>query len=174
MKIAHDGMKGMEDMAIIAILVGGLVALMNYLGGIDWLLELLTKNTKSARGGELSIAALVSLMDIATTNNTISIIAAGPLAKDISEEFDISPARTASLLDIFSSAFNGLLPYAGQLLVIGGMAGVSPVSVMPYNWYSILMIVISLISIAIGFPKGKLSDHKKSVASQAVVAEGEA
>ncbi|WP_457390114.1 Na+/H+ antiporter NhaC family protein [Vagococcus carniphilus] len=174
MKIAHDGMKGMEDMAIIAILVGGLVALMNYLGGIDWLLELLTKNTKSARGGELSIAALVSLMDIATTNNTISIIAAGPLAKDISEEFDISPARTASLLDIFSSAFNGLLPYAGQLLVIGGMAGVSPVSVMPYNWYSILMIVISLISIAIGFPKGKLSDHKKSIASQAVVAEGEA
>ncbi|MDT2831343.1 Na+/H+ antiporter NhaC family protein [Vagococcus carniphilus] len=174
MKIAHDGMKGMEDMAIIAILVGGLVALMNYLGGIDWLLELLTKNTKSARGGELSIAALVSLMDIATTNNTISIIAAGPLAKDISEEFDISPARTASLLDIFSSAFNGLLPYAGQLLVIGGMAGVSPVSVMPYNWYSILMIVISLISIAIGFPKGKLSDHKKRVASQTVVAEGEA
>jgi Na+/H+ antiporter NhaC len=155
MKIAHEGMKGMEDMAIIAILVGGLVALMKYLGGIDWLLHALTKKTKTARGGELSIAALVSLMDISTTNNTISIIAAGPLAKDISDEFGISRSRTASLLDVFSSAFNGLLPYAGQLLVIGGMAGVSPVSIMPYNWYSILMIVVGLISIAIGFPKGK-------------------
>ncbi|MEF2292455.1 Na+/H+ antiporter NhaC family protein [Virgibacillus dokdonensis] len=155
MKIAHDGMRGMEDMAIIAILVGGLVALMKYLGGIDWLLHTLTRKTKTARGGELSIAALVSLMDISTTNNTISIIAAGPLAKDISDEFGISRSRTASLLDIFSAAFNGLLPYAGQLLVIGGMAGVSPVSIMPYNWYSILMIVIGLLSIVIGFPKGK-------------------
>lgn len=173
MKLIHDGMKGMEDMAIIAILVGGLVALMNYLGGIDWLLELLTKNTKSAKGGELSIAALVSLMDIATTNNTISIIAAGPLAKDISDQFGISRARTASLLDIFSSAFNGLLPYAGQLLVIGGMAGISPVSVMPYNWYSILMIVVSLVSIGIGFPKGKLSDHKK-FAPKEIVVKGDA
>lgn len=173
MKIAHDGMKGMEDMAIIAILVGGLVALMNYLGGIDWLLELLTKNTKSARGGELSIAALVSLMDIATTNNTISIIAAGPLAKDISEQFGISKARTASLLDIFSSAFNGLLPYAGQLLVIGGIAGISPVSIMPYNWYSLLMIAVSLISIALGFPKGKLSDHKRLNQKEAIIVGGE-
>lgn len=172
MKIAHDGMKGMEGMAIIAILVGGLVALMNYLGGIDWLLSVLTKNTKSARGGELSIAALVSLMDIATTNNTISIIAAGPLAKDISNQFGISPSRTASLLDIFSAAFNGLLPYAGQLLVIGGMAGVSPVSIMPYNWYSLLMIVVALVSIALGFPKGKLSDHSKFATDKAVV-EGE-
>ncbi|RST89391.1 Na+/H+ antiporter NhaC family protein [Vagococcus humatus] len=175
MSIAHEGMKSMEDMAIIAILVGGLVALMNYLGGIDWLLQKLTKSTKSARGGELSIAALVSLMDIATTNNTISIIAAGPLARDISDKFGISRSRTASLLDIFSAAFNGLLPYAGQLLVMGGMAGVSPVSIMPYNWYSILMIIIGLISIAIGFPKGKISDHKKltNIVKQTDIIEGD-
>ncbi|MHC1748350.1 MAG: Na+/H+ antiporter NhaC family protein [Cellulosilyticaceae bacterium] len=155
MTIIHDGMMGMEDMAIIAILVGGLVTLMNHLGGIDWLLYRLTSRTKSARGAELSIAALVSLIDISTTNNTISIIAAGPIAKDIGDKYSIPRARIASLLDIFSSAFNGLLPYAGQLLVAGGLAGVSPVSIMPYNWYSILMIVMGLISIITRFPRIK-------------------
>lgn len=151
--VIHEGMKGMEDMAVIAIFVGGLVAMMNYLGGIDWLLDKLTAKTKTSRGAELSIAALVSLIDISTTNNTISIIAAGPIAKDVSEKFNIAPQRTASILDLFSSAFNGLLPYAGQLLVAGGMAGISPVSLMPYNWYSMLMIVFGIVFILLGWPK---------------------
>lgn len=102
--VVHEGMMGMQDMAVIAIFVGGLVAIMQYLGGIDWLLNKLAKGMKSKVGAELSIAALVSLVDVATTNNTISIIAVGPIAKDISEEFDIAPARTASILDLFSSA----------------------------------------------------------------------
>lgn len=155
MKIIHDGMMGMQDMAIIAILVGGLVAVMKHLGGIDWLLHNLTKGVKTRRGAEFSIAALVSLLDIATTNNTISIIAAGPLAKDIAKKFDISRTRTASILDLFSSAFNGLLPYAGQLLVVGGLAGVSPVNIMPYNWYSMLMIVAGCTSIILQVPNIK-------------------
>lgn len=153
--VIHEGMKSMEDIAVIAIFVGGLVSLMNYLGGIDWLLDKLTAKTKTSRGAELSIAALVSLIDIATTNNTISIMAAGPIAKEVSEKFDIAPQRTASILDIFSSAFNGLLPYAGQLLVAGGMAGISPVSIMPYNWYSMLMLVFSVAFILLGWPKFK-------------------
>ena len=155
MKTIHEGMMGMQDMAIIAVLVGGLVAVMKHLGGIDWLLHNLTKNVKSRRGAEFSIAALVSLIDIATTNNTISIIAAGPLARDIADRFDISRSRTASILDLFSSAFNGLLPYAGQLLVVGGLAGVSPVSIMPYNWYSMLMIAAGSLSIILQIPKVK-------------------
>lgn len=155
MKTIHEGMMGMQDMAIIAVLVGGLVAVMKHLGGIDWLLYNLTKNVKTRRGAEFSIAALVSLIDIATTNNTISIIAAGPLARDIADRFDISRSRTASILDLFSSAFNGLLPYAGQLLVVGGLAGVSPVSIMPYNWYSILMIAAGSLSIILQIPKVK-------------------
>ncbi len=161
-KIIHDGMTWMEDMAIIAILVGGLVALMNYLGGIEWLMEKLSAKTKTRRGGELSIAALVSLIDIATTNNTISIIAAGPIAKDVSEQFGIAPQRTASILDLFSSAFNGLLPYAGQLLVAGGLAKVSPVKMMPYNWYSMLMLVFGVFFIIIGWPKFKKKENKKA------------
>ncbi|MGH1885415.1 Na+/H+ antiporter NhaC family protein [Enterococcus avium] len=155
MKTIHEGMMGMQDMAIIAVLVGGLVAVMKHLGGIDWLLHNLTKNVKTRRGAEFSIAALVSLIDIATTNNTISIIAAGPLARDIADRFDISRSRTASILDLFSSAFNGLLPYAGQLLVVGGLAGVSPVSIMPYNWYSMLMIAAGSLSIILQIPKVK-------------------
>ena len=153
--VVHEGMKGMQDMAVIAIFVGGLVAIMQYLGGIDWLLNKLAKGMKSKVGAELSIAALVSLVDVATTNNTISIIAVGPIAKDISEEFDIAPARTASILDLFSSAFNGLTPYAGQLLTAGAMAKIAPVTIMPYVWYDILMIIFGVIFIVIGWPKFK-------------------
>ena len=136
-KIIHEGMTWMEDMAIIAILVGGLVALINYLGGIDWLMSKLSAKTKTRRGGELSIAALVSLIDIA-------------------------PQRTASILDLFSSAFNGLLPYAGQLLVAGGLAKVSPVKMMPFNWYSMLMLVFGIFFIIIGWPKFKKKESKKA------------
>lgn len=153
--VVHEGMMGMQDMAVIAIFVGGLVAIMQYLGGIDWLLNKLAKGMKSKVGAELSIAALVSLVDVATTNNTISIIAVGPIAKDISEEFDIAPARTASILDLFSSAFNGLTPYAGQLLTAGAMAKIAPVTIMPYVWYDILMIIFGVIFIVIGWPKFK-------------------
>ena len=150
--VIHDGMTGMEDMAVITIFVGGMVSLMQYLGGIDYLLEKLTSNTNSKKGGEFSIAALVSLLDIATTNNTVSIIAAGPIARDIADEFNIERARVASILDIFSSVFNGLIPYAGQLLVAAGLTGVTPTSIMVYNWYSILMFIFGVIFIFIGWP----------------------
>jgi Na+/H+ antiporter NhaC len=153
LKVVHEGMTWMEDMALISVLVGGLVAMMKYLGGIDWLLHSLTKKTKSRRGGELAIAALVSLIDIATTNNTISIIAAGPLARDISDNMGIDRRRAASILDIFSSAFNGLSPYAGQLLVAGAMAKISPVIIMPYVWYCMLMAIFGVFFIMIGWPK---------------------
>lgn len=157
----HQGMMEMQDMAIIALFVGGLVALMEWLGGIDWLLHNLTKRTKTKRGAEFSIAALVSLMDIATTNNSISILTAGPLARDIADEFGISRARTATILDTFAAGFNGLLPYAGQLLVAGGLAGVSPVNIMLYNWYSMLMIVFGLLAIVFQFPESFLTKNKK-------------
>ncbi|OEJ13655.1 sodium:proton antiporter [Brachyspira hampsonii] len=151
-KIVHNGMMGMEDMAIIAVFVGGLVALMKHLGGIDWILYTLSKNTKTSKGGELSIAALVSLIDISTTNNTVSIIAAGPIAANIADKFGISRKRTASILDLFSSAFNGISPFAGQLLVAGGLAKISPISIVPYVWYCILMIIFGIIEIIIGYP----------------------
>lgn len=159
--VVHGGMCSMQDMAVIAIFVGGLVAIMQYLGGIDWLLNKLAKGMKSKVGAELSIAALVSLVDVATTNNTISIIACGPIAKDISEEFDIAPERTASILDLFSSAFNGLTPYAGQLLTAGAMAKIAPVTIIPYVWYDILMIIFGVLFILLGLPKFKRKELKQ-------------
>lgn len=170
--IVHEGMTWMQDMAVIAVFVGGLVELMKYLGGIDWLLSLLSKGTKTKKGAELSIAALVSLVDVATTNNTISIIAVGPIAKDISKKFDIAPQRTASILDLFSSAFNGLTPYAGQLLTAGALAHISPVTIMPYVWYSILMVISGIAFILLGFPGKKTSRKAMKAESTVVPAEG--
>ena len=144
MTVIHNGMISMEDMALIAILVGGLVALMDYLGGIDWTINALTRKIKSAKGGEFAIAGLVSLLDIITTNNTVSIITAGPLAKDIGDQFGISAPRIASDLVTFSCAFNGLIPYGGQLLVAAGLAKISPMQIVPYSWYCLLMLVSSI------------------------------
>ena len=144
MTVIHNGMMSMEDMALIAILVGGLVALMDYLGGIDWIINALTRKIKSAKGGEFAIAGLVSLLDIITTNNTVSIITAGPLAKDIGNQFGISAPRIASDLVTFSCAFNGLIPYGGQLLVAAGLAKISPMQIVPYSWYCLLMLVSSI------------------------------
>lgn len=144
MTIVHNGIISMEDMALIAILVGGLVALMDYLGGIDWIIYRLTNKIKSAKGGEFAIAALVSLLDIITTNNTVSIITAGPLAKDIGDQFGIAPSRVASDLVTFSCAFNGIIPYGGQLLVAGGLAKISPVQIVPNSWYCWLMLLSSI------------------------------
>ena len=144
MTVIHNGMISMEDMALIAILVGGLVALMDYLGGIDWIINALTRKIKSAKGGEFAIAGLVSLLDIITTNNTVSIITAGPLAKDIGDQFGISAPRIASDLVTFSCAFNGLIPYGGQLLVAAGLAKISPMQIMPYSWYCLLMLASSI------------------------------
>ena len=142
-------------LVVVLSLVGGLVGLMHHLGGIDYLLDKLTSKAHSKKGAELSIAALVSFLDIATTNNTVSIITAGPIAKDIADEYGVARKRVASILDIFSSAFNGLLPYAGQLLVAAGLAKVTPTDIMVYNWYSMLMIISGLVFILIGDRKEK-------------------
>ena len=164
--VVGDGIKCMEDTAAIAVMVGGLVALMSYLGGIDWLLDKLTSRVKSGKGAELSIAALVTLLDLATTNNTISIITAGPIAKDISDQYHVSRVRTASILDLFSSAGNGICPWAGQILAAAGLAGVSTLSIVPYCWYSMLMFVFGVVFILIGWPKGIVKNSGKETVAK--------
>lgn len=151
----HEGMMWMQDMAVIAIFVGGLVEMMKYLGGIDWLLFMLSKNVKSRKGAELSMAFMAFLVDVATTNNTISIIACGPISKDICDEFDVHRERAAGILDIFSSVGNGISPHAGQLLTAGALAGIAPASIIGYSWYSILMGISSIIFILLGLGKVK-------------------
>lgn len=161
-EILQQGFGWLEDMAMIAMVVGGVVSLMHYLGGIDYILETLTTSIRNKKGAEFGIAVLVSVLDLATTNNTVAIITAGPLAKDIADKTGIDRKRVAGLLDIFSSGFQGLMPYAGQLLVAGGIAKISPVSIMPYSWYSMLMIIMGVISIITGFPHFK-SNKKQQI-----------
>ncbi|MFQ9697982.1 MAG: Na+/H+ antiporter NhaC family protein, partial [Zhenhengia sp.] len=111
MQAAGEGMMGMEDLAMLSIVIGGTLALIKHNGGIDFLLNSIKSRIKTKKGAEFGIAALVSVVDLCTANNTIAIVMAGPLAKDIAEEFNIAPKRTASLLDIFSSCWQGMIPY---------------------------------------------------------------
>lgn len=151
----QKGMGWMEDLAIIALIIGGIVALMKAYGGVDWLMANITKNVKSRKGGEFSIAALVSFLDLATANNTIAIVSAGPIAKDLNDKYQIDPRRTASLLDIFSCGFQGIVPYGGQLLTAGVLAGISPLEITPYCWYPMLILLFGILAIATGLPKFK-------------------
>jgi Na+/H+ antiporter NhaC len=157
---ASQGMMGMEDLALIAMVVGGIVELIKFNGGIDFLLYFITSRIKSKKGAEFGIAALVSIIDLCTANNTISIVMAGPLAKDISDKYEIDPRRTASILDIFSACWQGLIPYGGQVLAAAALASLSPVAILPYLHYPALMAIFGALAIAFGYPKLK---NKKEV-----------
>ncbi|MCO0861354.1 Na+/H+ antiporter NhaC family protein [Staphylococcus pasteuri] len=149
------GIIGMEDIAMIALLIGGLVGLIQHNGGIDWLLNFVRGRVRSKRGAELGIASLVSVADISTANNTISIIMSGPLAKNIADEYDVDPRKSASILDIFGGCFQGLLPYSPQVISAAGVAGISPFLLVPYSIYPIMLGICGLIAIIFGYPKLK-------------------
>ncbi|WP_218047318.1 Na+/H+ antiporter NhaC family protein [Staphylococcus pasteuri] len=149
------GIIGMEDIAMIALLIGGLVGLIQHNGGIDWLLNFVRGRVRSKRGAELGIASLVSVTDISTANNTISIIMSGPLAKNIADEYDVDPRKSASILDIFGGCFQGLLPYSPQVISAAGVAGISPFLLVPYSIYPIMLGICGLIAIILGYPKLK-------------------
>lgn len=153
LKAASEGMIGMEDIAIIALMIGGLIGIIQHNGGITWLLNFVRSKVKSRRGAEFGIASLVSAADISTANNTISILMAGPLAKNIADEYDIDPRKSASILDIFGSCFQGLLPYSPQVIAAAGVAGISPFMLVPYSIYLIILGISGLAAIIFNFPK---------------------
>ncbi|MFS0561993.1 Na+/H+ antiporter NhaC family protein [Terribacillus sp. 179-K 1B1 HS] len=148
-----EGMAGMYEIAFLAILIAGMVEVIKYNGGIDYLLYLSTRRIKSKKGAEFSIAGLVGITDLSTANNTISILITGPLAKNIADQYGIERRKTASILDIFSCAIQGLLPYGGQILAAASVAGISPVSILQYSFYPVLIGVCGIIAILIGYPK---------------------
>lgn len=154
------GIIGMEDIAMIALLIGGLVGIIQHNGGIDWLLNFVRSKVKSKRGAELGIASLVSAADISTANNTISIIMAGPLAKNIADEYDVDPRKSASILDIFGGCFQGLLPYSPQVISAAGVAGISPFLMLQYSIYPILLSVCGLVAIILRVPRLNQSSKK--------------
>ena len=154
------GIIGMEDIAMIAMLIGGLIGIIQHNGGIDWLLNFVRSKVKSKRGAELGIASLVSAADISTANNTISIIMAGPLAKNIADEYDVDPRKSASILDIFGGCFQGLLPYSPQVISAAGVAGISPFLMLQYSIYPILLGVCGLVAIILRVPRLNQSSKK--------------
>lgn len=152
-QVASSGMMGMEDLAMLSLVVGGTLELIKHNGGIDYLMYFITSRIKSKKGAEFGIAALVSIVDMCTANNTIAIVVAGPVAKEIANEYDIDPRKTASILDIFSACWQGIIPYGAQVLAAAGLAGITPMAILGYLHYPILMGICGLIAIAIGFPK---------------------
>ncbi|MGN7298574.1 Na+/H+ antiporter NhaC family protein [Ferdinandcohnia sp. SAFN-114] len=156
-----QGVINMEDLAIVAILIGGMIGIIQHNGGIQWLLNFVTSKIKTKKGAEFGIAGLVSVTDLATANNTISIIITGPLAKNIADEYQIDPRKSASILDIFSSSWQGLVPYGGQMLVASGLAAISPLSILKYSFYPIAILICGIIAILIGFPRFERNKSKK-------------
>jgi len=141
------GVTSMYDITVISITVAAIGALVKEFGGIDAILNFIQKRTKTKKGAQISIAALVAGVDLATANNTIAIVMSGQIAKEISEEYDIDPRRTASLLDIFASVVQGMIPYGAQLLYAAAAAGITAYAIMPYLFYPMLMAVSALVFI---------------------------
>ncbi|HWO98232.1 MAG TPA: Na+/H+ antiporter NhaC family protein [Bacillus sp. (in: firmicutes)] len=160
-QIVAEGIMGMAELVILALLIGGMVEIIKHNGGIDYLLNLMTRSIRSKKGAEFGIAGLVSLTNLSTANNTISIIFAGPLAKDIADQYEIDKRKSASLLDIFSCSVQGLIPYGAQILTAAKLAGISPISVLPYSFYPVLIAIFGVISILIGFPRFTSVKKKK-------------
>jgi len=148
-----NGVTGMYDITVISITVAAIAELVKAYGGIDAIINIIRRSAKSKKGAMVGIAALVSGVDLATANNTIAIVLSGPIAKEISDEFDIDPRRTASLLDIFGSVVQGLIPYGAQLLyavaAVETVLGIkmSTYEVIPYVFYPMLMAVSALVFI---------------------------
>ncbi|MBR6105920.1 MAG: Na+/H+ antiporter NhaC family protein [Paludibacteraceae bacterium] len=141
-----NGILGMSELIIVTLLAGGMLELIRYNGGIDYIVQGLCKRVRSQRGGKLTIAALVILSDLCTANNTVAIVAIGPIAKQLTEKYGIDKRQAASLLDTFSCFAQGLIPYGAQLLMAAGLAQIAPNSIVTYMYYPMLLGVVALIS----------------------------
>ena len=145
-----DGVTGMYDITVISLLVACVVALMREYGGIDYILFVIRKRIRGQKGAQIGIAVLTLLVDMATANNTVAIVIAGPIAKEVAREYEIDPKRTASLLDIFASVGQGLLPYGAQLLLAAQAVSAAPFEIMPYLYYPWMMGISALLFILFG------------------------
>lgn len=146
--VVGGGVTGMYDITVISIVVACIVALVKEFGGIQFILNLIRSKINSKKGAEFGIAGLTLLVDCCTANNTVAIVMAGPIAKEISDEFGVDPKRSASLLDIFASVGQGMIPYGAQLLSAATLTGLTPYAIMPYLFYPILMAISAILFIA--------------------------
>jgi len=147
------GIAGMGDLIIVTMLAGGMLEVIRVAGGLDFLIEKMTRRINGKRGAELSIAALVSLANFCTANNTIAIITTGGIAKDISDKYGLDPRKSASILDTFSCFVQGIIPYGAQMLMASGLAGVSAVSILGYLYYPFALGFMAFLAIMFRFPR---------------------
>lgn len=148
-----EGILGMGELIIITLMAGGMLELIRFNGGIDYILHRLTRHIGNRRGAEFSIAALVSLANFCTANNTIAIITVGPLASRIAEEYRVDKRKSASILDTFSCVIQGIIPYGAQMLIAAGLTQLSPLDFIPYLYYPMALGAVAFLSIIFRFPK---------------------
>ncbi len=148
-----NGIVGMGELIIIAMMAGGMLEIIKVNDGIDYIIEKLSGRIRGKRGAEFSIAALVSLVNLCTANNTVAILTVGNIAKQISEKFGIDPRKTASILDTFSCTIQGIIPYGVQILLAAGLAHVQPVDIIPYLYYPFAIGIAASLSIMLRYPK---------------------
>ena len=148
-----DGIMSMGELIIVTMMAGGMLELIKQQGGIDFIINQLTRRVSSKRGAELSIATLVSLVDVCTANNTVAILTVGDIAKQIGDRYGVDNKKCASILDTFSCTVQGLIPYGAQLLIAAGLASVNPVAILPYLYYPFALGVVAILSILLRYPK---------------------
>ena len=148
-----SGIAGMGDLIIVTMLSGGMLEIIRHNGGIDFIINGLTKGIHGKRGAEFSIAGLVGLSNICTANNTIAILTTGNIARDITLRFGLNPRKSASILDTFSCVVQGMIPYGAQLLMASGFAGIPATMIIPCLYYPFILFAVSCLSIVFRFPR---------------------
>lgn len=148
-----NGIIGMGELIIIAMMAGGMLEIIRENGGIDFIINKITAHVNSKRGAELSIAALVSMVNICTANNTVAILTVGNISKKIGDRFGVDNRKAASILDTFSCMVQGLIPYGVQMLLAAGLANLSPMDILPYLYYPLTIGVAALLAILLRYPK---------------------
>ena len=148
-----EGILSMGELIIVTMMAGGMLELIRQQGGINFIIQQLTRRVNSKRGAELSIAVLVSLVDICTANNTVAILTVGDISKRIGDRYGVDNKKCASILDTFSCMVQGLIPYGAQLLIAAGLASLNPVSIIPYLYYPVVLGLVALLSILFRYPK---------------------
>ena len=148
-----NGIIGMGELIIIAMMAGGMLEIISEIGGIDFIINKITAHVNSKRGAELSIAALVSMVNICTANNTVAILTVGNISKKIGDRFGVDNRKAASILDTFSCMVQGLIPYGVQMLLAAGLANLSPMDILPYLYYPLAIGVAALLAILLRYPK---------------------
>ena len=148
-----DGIIGMGELIIITMMAGGLLEIIKHNGGIDFIIERLTRHVSTKRGAEMTVAGLVSFVNLCTANNTVAIITVGGIAKQIADRFGVDNRKCASILDTFSCAMQGLIPYGAQILMAAGLAQLNPISILPYLYYPLAIGIAAILSILLRYPK---------------------